>query len=151
LSLTQPTTDAYPSDNQTPLVEYGQAAEQQIAIDAALGSARFSGSAQDQVSGDWLVWADGAIVGWCKTQDEAERWATAYHAARLSGARTLVLGGSRDELPCSIEFQRAKDGTPYWCLKGYYAPGDEDAAMARLRALDAQLTRDYRPELLPAS
>jgi len=141
---------AQETNGQTPiLIEYTAAVEQQKALDAALAAARFTGTTQDQVTGDYIVWAAGAIVGWAKTPDEAAHHAQACIAAQA--AHTTTLSTARDELPCSVELQRAKDGTVYWTLKGYHAPGDEDAALARLQALDATLAREYRPELVPAS
>jgi len=148
-SLTQLTTDGHSTPTNFALVEYTEAVEQQKALDAALAAARFTGTTQDLVTGEYIVWAAGAIVGWAKTPDEAAHHAQAHVAAQAG--RTTTLSTARDEFPCSIELQRAKDGTVYWTLKGYHAPGDEDAALARLQALDATLAREYRPELVPAS
>jgi len=75
-------------------------------------------------------------VGWAKTPSEAAHRTQAC-IANQAAHLPAVAGATRDELPCSVEFQRAKDGTVYWTLKGYHAPGDEDAALARLEALDA--------------
>ncbi len=141
---------AVETNGQNPaLVEYDEAVERQKATDAALAAARFTGTTQDMVTGDYIVWAAGAIVGWTKTPDEAAHRLQANAAAQA--ARAATQSTARDELPCSIEFQRAKDGTVYWTIKGYHAPGDENAALARLQALDATLAREYRPELGPAS
>lgn len=132
-------------------VEYDEAVEQQKATDQQLESANFTGASFDSVTGDWCIWLDGVIVGWARTQAEAARRATSCHLAQLAHVQPVTLTTARDELPCSVEFQRAKDGTVYWTLKGYHAPGDEDTALTRLQALDDQLLRLYRPELTPAS
>src|SRR6266566_920447 len=77
MSLAEPTTER--TNGKTPelLVEYEEAVEHQKTIDAALAAARFTGTTQDLVTGDYIVWASGAIVGWAKTPQEAAHRAQA--------------------------------------------------------------------------
>jgi hypothetical protein len=53
--------------------------------------------------------------------------------------QTAIATQIQREAPCSIELQRAKDGTYYWTAKAYHEPGQEDAAIAALQRVDAQL------------
>ena len=67
MTVAQPATNGHTANGYTverpALVEYSETVEQQKATDAMLSAARFTGTTQDLVTGDYIVWAAGAIVG----------------------------------------------------------------------------------------
>jgi hypothetical protein len=137
-------------------IVYDAATEAQRAIDAEYQAVRFDDVSYDHVMNRWLGWRAGQIVIIGNTPAEAAHAlqpCTGLDPSSLSraGCQPVTLSTTRDELPCSIEFHRAKDGTVYWTLKQYHAPGDENAALARLQSLDATLAREYRLDLAPTS
>ena len=138
-------------------IVYDAATEAQRAIDAEYEAVRFDGVSYDHVMHRWLGWRRGQIVITGTTPAEVAQalqpCAGLDLLSLIEGAafQPVTLSTTRDELPCSIEFQRAKDGTVYWTLKQYHAPGDENAALARLQSIDATLAREYRLELAPTS
>ena len=152
-SLTEPTTNGHhATDNAIPTVEYSEAVERQTTVDAELAAVHFTGVTQDGVTGDWICWASGRIIGWAKTPGDAGQRVTNCQAAHEAHPQpTATVSTARDENPCSVELQCAKDGVRYWTAKSYHPFGDEDAAIARLAHVDAELARKYRPELAPAS
>jgi len=149
-SLTEPTTNGHhATDNGIPTIEYSEAALRQTRVDAELAAVHFTGVTQDGVTGDWICWANGRIIGWAKTPGDAAQRVTACQAAYEAHPQpTVSVSSTRDELPCSVEFQRSSKGEAYWTLKSYCAPGAEQAAAERLQDLDAALATKYRPELL---
>ena len=137
--------------HSVPSIEYSEAVESQTADDAELEAAHYSGVSFDTVTGDWCCRSHGRIIGWAKTPGEAACRVQACEEAQAAHPQPATVGTLRDDNPCSIEFQRSAKGEAYWSLKSYHAPGQEHRVMALLQELDSELTRRYRPELLPTS
>jgi hypothetical protein len=154
MSLPQTASNGNGLGDQAPipaLMEYEQAVRTQVAVDAVLRHAGYTGICRDDVSGDWAIWQDGRVIGWDASPGSAVRRLTECATAQALHPQTATACSARDELPCSIELQLSAKGEHYWTIKGYHAPGDENGALARLQDLDADLARHYRPELAPAS
>jgi hypothetical protein len=154
MSLSQPAINGHGSNGyrtESPLlVEYSEAVERQTADDAELTSEHYTGVSHDAITNDWVCWVSGRIIGWAPRPGEAARRVRECIEAQAAHPQPTTVSTLRDDNPCSIEFQRSAKGEAYWSLKSYHAPGSEHDALTLLQELDAELTRRYRPELLPA-
>src|SRR5438132_10502669 len=105
------------------LVEYSEAVERQTADDAELTAEHYTGVAHDAITNDWVCWLNGRIVGWAPHPGEAaSRVRESIETQATHPEPTAVGTGTlREQLPCSIEFQRSSKGEAYWTLKGYHA------------------------------
>src|SRR5438477_12332333 len=82
-------TESEQTPTAIPTVEYSAAVVRQTSVDAELAAVRFTGVTQDAVTGDWICWREGQIIGWAKTPGEAGQRVTGCSTACAEHSGTM--------------------------------------------------------------